>query len=125
MIIKTELIWLVTSGVQSTIIQYLYFLAFGAGLLERDIVGFGDLALGDLERVEVAPIPKISSPLDGRLPELGIFSILGFLVDVLAASSLGSFPLTFVVPDALANSLIGVLSRFTVSLHNGKNKQLI
>ena len=101
----------------------MYFLALGAGLLERDIVGFGDLALGDLERVEVAPIPKISSPLDDRLPELGIFSILGFLVDVLADSSLGSFPLIFVAPEALAKSLIGVLSRFTISLHNRKNNQ--
>ena len=114
---------MVTSGVQSTIIQYLYFLALGAGLLERDIVGFGDLLLGDLERVEVAPIPKISSPLEDRLPELGIFSILAFLIEVLAASSLGSFPFTFVAPDPLANSLIGVLSRFTISLHNQINKQ--
>ena len=122
-ILKTKLSWLVTSGVQSTIIQYLYFLALGAGLLERDIVWFGDLLLGDLERVEVAPIPNISNPLEGRLPVLGILSILAFLVEVLAASSLGSFPLIFVVPDPLANSLIGVLSRFTISFHNRKNKQ--
>ena len=81
----------------------------------RDIVGFGDLLLGDFERVDVAPIPKISSPLEFLLLPLGSFSQLGRLTELLVEGSFGSFPLTFVVVglgDDSFSSFIGVLSRF-------------